>query len=167
MTQASANNPDALDRFETRWVFSDISDALRRQLVSFWTGEGALESPDEAWRRAGEVACVLQSAPGGEIAGVCTVAIALDDRGLSYGFLRIFIATGNRHPGLSVRMVRRVIEGFAALADEPGAPQRLVATVENRKIESRGGQRLLAGLGFESIGRTPRGELLIQRRLRA
>lgn len=167
MTQASANAPDALDRFETRWVFGAITDAFRRQLVAFWTDEGAIGNPDEAWRRTGEVACVLQHASGGNIAGICTVAIALDDHGRSYGFLRIYIAAGNRHAGLNVRMMRRVIEGFEAIAGEAGAPKRLVATVENRKIEGRGGQRLLAGLGFESIGRTPRGELLIQRRLQA
>ncbi|MCX7512203.1 GNAT family N-acetyltransferase [Frateuria hangzhouensis] len=165
MTKANANASAAIGGLRARWVFGGINDALRRRLLAFWAREHAIDNPDEAWRRVWEVACILEDETTGDIAGICTVAIGLDDYKRSYGFLRIFIAAGNRRPGLGRRMMRAAIEGFQALAHEPGAPQRLVATVENRKIESRGGLRVLAALGFESIGRTGQGELLIQRQL--
>jgi hypothetical protein len=167
MTEANVGAPEAIHGFRARWVFGNITDALRRQLVTFWMQEGALGNLDEAWRRSWEVACILEDETSGNVAGICTVAVALDDEGRSYGFLRIYIAAGSRRPGLNMRMMRSVIEGFEALASEPGAPQRMVATIENTKLEGRGGQRLLANVGFESLGRTPRGELLIQRRLTA
>ncbi|HET6805186.1 MAG TPA: GNAT family N-acetyltransferase [Frateuria sp.] len=165
MTQADAGEPGAIRGLRSRWVFGAITASLRRQLLAFWMRERALDNPDEAWRRSWEVACLLEEPATGDIAGVCTVAIALDDQHRCYGFLRIFIAPRERRPGLGRRMLRTVIEGFEALAREPGAPLRLVATIENRKIEGRGVQRVLAHLGFECTGRTPRGELLIQRPL--
>jgi len=36
--------------------------------------------------------------------------------------------------------------------------ERLLATIENRKLEQRGGLRLLNGVGFHVLGRTPQGE---------
>jgi GNAT superfamily N-acetyltransferase len=165
MTQAGAREAGAIHGLRSRWVFGAVTASLRQRLLAFWRRERALDNPDEAWRRSWEVACVLEDQATGEIAGVCTVAIGLDDHERGYGFLRIFIAARHRRPGLGRRMMRTVIEGFQALAREPGAPQRLVATIENRKIEGRGAQRALAHLGFECTGRTARGELLIQRRL--
>ena len=164
MFEATTGTPEATGGFQIRWVFGRMTAAMRRQLVEFWLHEGALESPDEAWRRSWEAACLLQEQTG-KVAGVCTVAIGLDDHQRAYGYLRIFVAAANRRPGLNVRMVRKVVEGFECLATEPGAPQRLVATVENPKIARRGGLRLLASVGFQSIGRTERGELLIERPL--
>jgi hypothetical protein len=152
-------------RFLVRWVFGGITDAMRRQVVAFWLREGALDHADEAWRRSFEVASVLQNASNGDVAGVCTVAIGLDEQRRSYGFVRIFIGAANRHPGFNVRLAQRMIEGFEALAGDAGAPQRLLATIENKKLERRSGLRLLANVGFEPVGRTSQGELLIQRRL--
>jgi len=154
-------------RFIVRWVFGNITDALRRNIVAFWLREGALTGADEAWRRVWEVACVLQDASSGEVAGVCTVAIALDEQQRSFGFVRIYIGAANRHPGHNVRLMRRMIEGFQSFVGEPGAPQRLLATIENPKIARRGGLRLLASLGFSPFGTTAQGELLIERRMTA
>lgn len=165
MTEVNAGEPGSHRGLRARWVFGCITPSLRRQIVTFWTRQRAIDNPDEAWRRSWEVACILENETDGNLAGICTVAIGLDDQGCSFGFLRIFVATGNRHPGVGRRMLKSVIEGFKALASEAGAPQRLIATIENRKIEGRGVQRLLASLGFESIGRTSQGELLIQRLL--
>jgi GNAT superfamily N-acetyltransferase len=152
--------------FKVRWVFGDITEALRRQIVAFWLQEGALPNADEAWRRSFEVVCVLQDETG-SIAGICTVAIHMDDNARSYGFVRIFIRPDNRRVGLNVRLMERMIEGFVLLAGEPGAPQRLIATIENRKLERRGAQRMLARLGFVHIGTAPNGELVMQRGLAA
>lgn len=163
MAEANGGSSDATPGYRVRWVFGNITDALRRQIMAFWMREGAVAHPDEAWRRSWEVACVLEDDASGDIAGICTVAIGLDDEARSYGLLRIFVAAANRHPGLNVRMMRKLIEGFEVLASEPGAPRRLLAIIENRKIERRGGQRLLASIGFSPAGRTPGGELLIQR----
>jgi len=165
MSGTSTDSNDTPRRFLVRWVFGAITDSWRRQIVAFWLREGAIDSPDEAWRRSFEVACLLQDASTGEIAGVCTVAIGLDEQGRSYGFVRIYIGVNHRHPGFNVRLMRRMIEGFEAMAAEPGAPRRLLATVENKKIERRGGLRLLASVGFAPTGRTAQGELLIERRL--
>jgi hypothetical protein len=165
MSETNVDTDAAQRHFFVRWVFGGITDAERRQIVAFWLREGALDNADEAWRRSFEVASMLQNASNGDIAGVCTVAISLDEQRRSYGFVRIFVGAANRHPGFNVRLMRRMIEGFEALAGDAGAPQRLLATIENKKLERRGGLRLLASVGFEPVGRTAQGELLIQRRL--
>ena len=156
----------ATQAFNVQWVFGGITPALRRQIVAFWLQEGALGNADEAWRRSFEVACVLQDETG-SLAGVCTVAIAMDDHARSYGFVRIFVRPSSRRVGLNVRLMERMIEGFATLAAEPGAPQRLVATIENRKLERRAAQRLLTRLGFAHVGIAPNGEWIMQRMLAA
>jgi L-amino acid N-acyltransferase YncA len=89
----------------------------------------------------------------------------MDDHGRSYGFVRIFIRPGDRAVGLNVRLMERMIEGFTALAREPGGPHRLVATIENRKLERRAAQRILARLGFVHVGVAPNGERVMQRML--
>ncbi|GAB2587257.1 hypothetical protein ISP15_11165 [Dyella jejuensis] len=163
----SAGATENIDRFEVRWVFGSIGDALRQRIVAFWLKEGALPHADEAWRRAFEVACVLVEGEREDIAGVCTVAIRMDEHGRSYGFVRIFIRADSRFVGLNVRLMERMLEGFIALAREPGAPQRLIATIENRKIERRAAQRILARLGFVNVGTAPNGERVIERKLTA
>lgn len=151
--------------FNVQWVFGGITPRLRGQIVAFWLKEGALTNPDEAWRRSFEVACVLHEEESGNLAGVCTVAISLDDQQRSYGFVRIFVRPSSRRVGLNVRLMERMIEGFTELAQEPGGPQRLVATIENRKLERRAAQRLLARLGFVHVGVAANGELIMQRTL--
>jgi hypothetical protein len=163
----SAEAAEHSDRFQIRWVFGDIGDALRQQIVALWLKEGAIPHTDEAWRRAFEVACVLIEGEQEDLAGVCTVAIRMDDNGRSYGFVRIFIRADSRFVGLNVRLMERMLEGFIALAREPGAPQRLIATIENRKIERRAAQRILARLGFVNVGTAPNGEMVIERKLTA
>ena len=158
---------EAVQRFEVRWVFGNISSALREQLVAFWLREGALTNEDEAWRRAWEVASILQEQATGSIAGVCTVALRLDDQGRTYGFVRIFIRPSSRQLGLNMRLMESMIEGFVDLARERGAPTRLVATIENQKIERRAAQRLMAKLGFVHVGAAVSGELVMQRGLTA
>jgi hypothetical protein len=165
MIQANATPTNATQRFQVRWVFGGVTEAMRQQLIAFWLQEGALTSPDEAWGRSWEAACVLQEKENDHIAGVCTVAIRMDDHGRSYGFVRIFIRPGSRLIGLNVCLMERMIEGFTTLARESGAPHRLVATIENRKLERRGAQRILARLGFVHVGTAPNGELVMQRAL--
>ena len=155
----------AARRMKVQWVFGSMTQAQRQELVALWLREGALPSADEAWRRSWEAACLLHE--GEAIAGVCTVALRIDDYGRSYGFVRIFIRPSSRMRGLGSRMAERMIEGFTALAHEPGAPQRLVVTIENRKLERRAAQRLLAGLGFVRVGTAPSGEWIMQRSLTA
>jgi GNAT superfamily N-acetyltransferase len=155
-----------LDDFQVVWVFGAISEALRQQIVAFWLQEGAITHPDEAWRRSWEVACLLQEAESSRIVGICTVAIRLDDQDHSYRYVRIFIRPASRLAGLNVRLMETMIEGFKGLAREPGAPRRLLATIENRKLERRASQKILARLGFMPVGRTPDGELVIHRPLR-
>ena len=162
MIQASTTSTNASQRFHARWVFGGVTEAMRQQLIAFWLQEGALTNPDEAWQRSWEVACVLQHVENDLIVGVCTVAIRMDDHGRSYGFVRIFIRPDNRLIGLNVCLMERMIKGFTALAREPGAPHRLVATIENRKLERRAAQRILARLGFVHIGTAPNGELVMQ-----
>jgi hypothetical protein len=165
MIQANATPTNATQRFQVRWVFGGVTEAMRQQLIAFWLQEGALTSPDEAWGRSWEAACVLQEKENDHIAGVCTVAIRMDDHGRSSGFVRIFIRPGSRLIGLNVCLMERMIEGFTTLARESGAPHRLVATIENRKLERRGAQRILARLGFAHVGTAPNGELVMQRAL--
>lgn len=166
MTKTSVTSTGPLSDFEIRWVFGNITKSLRQKIVTFWLQEGALANPDEAWRRSWEVACVLHNVESDSIAGACTVAIRLDDQGVSYGFVRMFIRPASRLAGLNVRLMEKTIEGFKGLARENGAPGRLVATVENRKLERRAIQKILAKLGFTQAGRTVDGELVIQRSLR-
>lgn len=167
MIETGADASGDLQRFQVLWVFGSMTEALRRQLVAFWLQEGALTNPDEAWRRSWEAACIVQERTTGNIAGVCTVAIRLDDNDHSYGYVRIFIRPSNRVVGLNVRAMERMIEGFTSLAYEPGSPQRLIATIENRKLARRGAQRILSKLGFAHVGTAANGELVMQRMLTA
>ncbi|UPG89625.1 hypothetical protein L2Y96_19890 [Luteibacter aegosomaticola] len=162
-TTHSPQHPQA--QYTVRWVFGQLSAARRQAIVAFWVREDAIQCAEEAWRRAWEVACVLEEAGTGAIAGVCTVAIGFDETQRSFGFARIFIGKRHRHAGLGVRMGQRMIEGFEVLAYEPGAPYRLLAGIENPKLEARGGQRLLASLGFTVIGKTAEGGMLVERLL--
>ena len=148
--------------FQVRWVFGSVSDALRAQIVEFWLQEGAVTNPHEAWRRSWEVACVLQQTQGGRIEGACTVAIRLDDYGVSYGFVRLYIRPASRRVGLNARLMETMIEGFKTMVHEPGAPRHLVATLENRKIERRAAQKIIAKLGFVHVGTADTGELVMQ-----
>lgn len=152
----------SLQDFQVQWVYGNMPEPLRQQMVAFWLREGAVTNPDEAWRRSWEVACILREVHGGEIAGVCTVAICLDDHDVSYGFVRLFIRRTCRRVGLNVRLMERMIKGFEGMAREPGAPRRLVATIENRKMERRAAQRILAKLGFIHVGTASNGELVMQ-----
>jgi L-amino acid N-acyltransferase YncA len=157
----SPRNPQA--HYTVRWVFGQLPAARRQAIVAFWLREGAIQCAEEAWRRAWEVACVLEEAGTGAVAGVCTVAVGFDDAQRSFGYVRIYIGKRHRHPGLAVRMIQRMLEGFEVLAYEPGAPYRLLAGIENPKLEARAGQRLLAGLGFTVIGKTAEGGMLLER----
>lgn len=148
--------------FRVRWVFGNISDVLRAQIVEFWLREGAVTNPHEAWRRSWEVACVLQGAESNDVEGACTVAIRLDDHGVSYGFVRLYIRSASRRVGRNVRLMERMIEGFKTMVHETGAPRHLVATLENRKIERRAAQRAIARLGFVHVGTAATGELVMQ-----
>lgn len=167
MSKSTTLTASSIQAFKVQWVFGNITEALRCQIVAFWLQEGALTNPDEAWRRSFEVACVLEEDETGSIAGVCTVAISMDDQDRSYGFVRIFVRPSSRRAGLNVRLMERMIEGFKALAREPGGPHRLVATIENRKLERRAAQRILARLGFVHVGVAPNGEQVMQRMLAA
>lgn len=152
----------AQSAFRVRWVFGNVSDVLRAQIVEFWLQEGAVANPHEAWRRSWEVACVLQQAEEGRIEGACTVAIRLDDRGVSYGFVRLYIRPASRRAGLNARLIEAMIEGFKTMVHEPGAPRHLVATLENRKFERRAAQKIIARLGFVHVGTAATGELVMQ-----
>jgi hypothetical protein len=154
-------------RFAVHWVYGNIAADVRQAIVAFWLREGAIGSADEAWRRSWEAACVLRDVHTAAIAGVCTVALRLDDADRSYGYLRIYVGKASRQPGLGVRLVRGAIDGFESMIDEPGAPGRIVANLENPKLAQRGGARLLSGVGFTAIGQTPDGQLLVERLLSA
>jgi hypothetical protein len=155
----------SLQDFRVQWVFGNISQPLRQQIVAFWLQQGAMTNPDEAWRRSWEVACILEEVESGNIAGACTVAICLDDQGASYGFVRMFIGRASRLAGLNVRLMKTMIEGFELMAREPGAPRHLVATIENPKIQRRAARRILARLGFVHVGTAANGQFVIQRSL--
>lgn len=144
-----------------RWVFGAMTPALRESVIAFWLKEGALHSVDEAWRRSWEVACLLETGDG-DIAGACTVAARLDENNKSCGFVRIFVRTDNRLLAFPARMISRMVLGFRELMYEPGAPRRLIATIENRKLERPAAQRTLARLGFVPAGTVANGEILMQ-----
>ena len=168
MTEPStlqSTEPSPSAAFEARWVFGSLSESLRSEVVALWLREGAIASADEAWRRSWEVAGVLIDSAHGAIAGACTVAIRLDDTGASYGFVRLFIRPGNRLLGLNRRLIRKVTDGFDEMAKQPGAPRRLVITMENRKLERRAAQRGLARLGFVETGTAANGEVIVERTL--
>jgi hypothetical protein len=56
--------------FDVQWVFGNLTESLRKNIVAFWMREGALVSRDEAWRRSWEVASVLLESESGNVAGV-------------------------------------------------------------------------------------------------
>jgi GNAT superfamily N-acetyltransferase len=162
MIKTSPAATTGLSAFQVRWVFGNVPDVLRAQIVDFWLRESAVTNPNEAWRRSWEVACVLQEVESQRVEGACTVAIRLDDHGASYGFVRLYIRSASRRVGLNVRLMETMIEGFKTMIHEPGAPRHLVATLENRKIERRAAQRSIARLGFVHVGTAATGELVMQ-----
>lgn len=165
MTKPPIPAANTLGKFQFVWVFGNMPEAVRQQVVEFWMRENAIANAAEAWRRSFEIACVLHDTESGAIAGACTVAIRLDEQGASYGFVRLFISPANRLLGLNRRLIKMVIAGFEAMAHQPGAPCRLIATIENRKFERPAAQRGLASLGFMHVGTAPNGEITIQRLL--
>lgn len=151
--------------FVARWVFGAMTETLRAQIISLWVEEGAIVNVDEAWRRSWEVAALLVESASDRIVGACTVAIRVNDQGLSHGFVRLFIRPASRRFGLNRRLIKAVIKGFEAMVHQPGAPRRLIATIENRKFERRAAQRGLERLGFVQAGRTSAGAVIIERLL--
>ncbi len=163
MIQANTTSTSASQRFHVRWVFGGVTEAMRQQLIAFWLQEGALANPMRPGDDHGKSRVYFRKKRKiTSLALFATAAIRMDEHHRSYGFVRIFIRPDSRLVGLNVCLMKRMIEGFTTLAREPGAPHRLVATIENRKLERRAAQRILARLGFVHVGTAPNGELAVQ-----
>ena len=134
-----------------------VGDALRAELVAFWTQHGAIPDPAEARRRADEVVCIARNG-GGEIVAVNTAYVA-DFRapGQSYYFYRQFARPQDRVLGLGVALLREAVAALRA-QHRPGDPVKgMIMVAENPKLARKSGHRLLGRLGWTYAGKGPRG----------
>jgi hypothetical protein len=83
VTRPSIAAANTFGKFQFTWVFGKVPEAVRQHLVAFCLRENAIANAAEAWRRSFETACVLHDTENGAIAGACTIAIGLDEQGVS------------------------------------------------------------------------------------
>lgn len=135
------------------WVWGQITPQLRSELIAFWADNGALADPCEAWRRTFEVASVVLDEQG-RLAGICSVYCAYSPgAGAFYWFYRTFIRADCRDVGLAPRLFAHTFEQLAlAYADEPQAPVGVMIVVENPKLHTAAGIRVIERAGFQHLG---------------
>jgi len=143
----------SLKKHRIVWVWGQITPQLRSELIAFWGETGALTDPCEAWRRTFEVASVVRNADG-RIVGVSSVYCAYSPgAGALYWFYRTFIREDSRDVGLAPRLFAHTYEQLAlAYADEAQAPVGMMIVVENPKLETAAGIRVIQRAGFQHLG---------------
>jgi len=138
-------------------VHRRIDEGLRAELVAFWTGQGAIADPAEAWRRADEVVCVARDAAGAIAAVNSVYAGDFRAAGDRHYFYRQFARPQDRRLRLGVAMLRRAVDCLRAEYRTGDAVKGIVLVAENPKLSRKSGRRLLAWLGWTSLGKGPRG----------
>ncbi|WP_248746859.1 MULTISPECIES: hypothetical protein [unclassified Pseudomonas] len=134
------------------WVWGQVTAQMRSELIAFWGETGAIPDPAEAWRRTFEVACVVLD-PEGRIVGVSSVYCASPGAGALYWFYRTFIREDHREVGLAPRLFTHTYEQLAlAYAGDAQAPVGMMIIVENPKLETAAGIRVIQRAGFQHLG---------------
>src|SRR5471030_3304168 len=82
-----------------RSVYGQVDEALRTEIVAFWTRSHAITDIQEAWRRTREVVLVVRN-PAGEIAGISSVVVCRLPENKRYYFYRMFIQPRDRIYGM-------------------------------------------------------------------
>jgi hypothetical protein len=136
-------------------VYGRVTDALRGEIVEFWTRNRAIGNPREAWRRTGEVVYVVRR-PDGAVAGVSTVYVAPGQDGRRRYVYRMFIQPGDRVYGM-MAFVTAATRDLLRELDVPNKPAGVVIVTENRKIMRKGMRRVLRKIGFTLVGKTQAG----------
>ncbi|NWD67942.1 hypothetical protein HX870_10070 [Pseudomonas gingeri] len=144
---------DSLKKHRIVWVWGQITPSQRSELIAFWGETGAITDPCEAWRRTFEVAGVVLNADD-RIVGVSSVYCAYSPgAGALYWFYRTFIREDNRDVGLAPRLFAHTCEQLAlAYAGEAQAPVGMMIVVENPKLETAAGIRVIQRAGFQHLG---------------
>ncbi|MGZ7459550.1 hypothetical protein ACXPVS_23185 [Pseudomonas sp. Ma2-10] len=135
------------------WVWGQITPQLRGELITFWNETGALMDLAEAWRRTFEVASVVMDCDG-RLVGVSSVYCSYSPgAGGLYWFYRTFIREDSRDVGLAPRLFAHTCEQLAlTYAGETLAPVGMMIVVENPKLETAAGIRVIQRAGFQHLG---------------
>lgn len=152
--------------YDIAWLFGAGNSAeTRAALVRFWADHGAIDDPFAAWRRTFEVGAVALDGQG-DIAGVSSFyPDILPADGRPYWFYRTFVRPDSRVVGLAPQLFDCT---FATLAvdygGEPGAPEGVVTIMENPKLDTPAGLRVIRQSGLTLLGTDVHGRSVWRRR---
>lgn len=154
MSFSSPVLPDCrFNEFSLAWTYQAHGPAMRERIVRFWHEQGAIVDPAEAWRRSFEVGCIVFDRHG-EIAGVTSIYMdKLAASGPGFWMFRMFIRPDSRYLGLGCLMLNTTASRLQAqFGHEQGSPAGVCAVIENPKLLTRGGMRVMQRLGLRHIG---------------
>lgn len=138
-------------------VYGRLDAEAAAEVVGLWLAAGVL-TETEARRRCEEVVFTIHDASNA-LVGVNTVYVAdFATPGQPYYFYRTFIRDADRGVGGLPRAALRLALDY--LRDHPRSPHPagLIIVTENPKLMRPGAMAILTDLGFERLGRTPRGQ---------
>lgn len=136
-------------------VFEFVSPELAGELVAFWLREGALQDREAAAARTREVVCIARD-PAGGIASVNTVYLGtLQHPDDIHYFYRMYTRPRHRLWELSAGMLRACVETLRTTSVRDPRARGLVIVSENPKLQTPAGHRVLAGMGWSYLGKTP------------
>lgn len=139
-------------------VYTQITDELAREIISFWRDNSAIPDEQEALRRTREVVVVARNAAS-QIVGINSVYTgAFNASRHPWYYYRMFIRPQDRILGLGGRMTRVAVKFLRSHAISQSLPVAgIVLITENPKLMEPAGKRKLSRLGWEYIGRGPQG----------
>jgi hypothetical protein len=145
--------------FDIFWSFGETNPELRARLIRFWMENGAIPDPYVAWRRTFEVGCIVTN-KNGDIVGVNSIyADQLTSDSPSYWLYRAFTRPDSRLNGLTPRLFHLTYEELkSSYATEAGSPVGIAMIIENLKLDTRAGSRILQRAGLEFLGTNVHGK---------
>lgn len=152
--------------YDIAWLFgAGNTPEMRAALIRFWTDHGALGDPFAAWRRTFEVGAVALDGQG-DIAGVSSFyPDILPADGRPYWFYRTFVRPDSRIVGLAPQLFDCTFTTLAAdYGGEPGAPEGVVTIMENPKLDTPAGLRVIRQSGLTLLGTDVHGRSVWRRR---
>lgn len=156
---------DEFNGYRIAGIFGQCTPELRVELIRFWSSNGAIADPYQAWRRSFEVACIARSDIGDIVGVSSSYPDQLIPDGPPYWFYRTYIRPDCRVMGLAPRLFKMTFDGLEALyAEDPYSPLGMIVVLENPKLEDAAGLRIVKRCGLERLGENARG-MSVWRRL--
>ncbi|KFN50078.1 hypothetical protein [Arenimonas composti] len=144
-------------------VWKKVDDALREELLAFWTENKAISDPDIARRRAPQAVCISRNAEG-RITGVATCGIRVLPRlRQPMYYYRHFFAPEIRGQHLTkpfANKVKEVLQDYNAGLEKPEA-LGILAELQSKQLDSAYARAYHPDVDFTFIGYSPRGSQLL------